>query len=129
MNAVTKYPCMWNNYCLIPSKIHDSGLNFHLAAAETEDGEADSRDETAITYGWQACPSLWSRRQLEYKLPGYSTVLKDSGFGLLRFQLSEVLENSFKHSQHHFGRFGKRPIHLNLNGDSLQCLRHRVTLS
>lgn len=42
-----------------------------------------------------------------------SIVLKESGFGLLRFQLSEVLEYSFKHSRHHFARFGKRLIHLN----------------
>lgn len=41
------------------------------------------------------------------------TVLKESGFGLLRFQLSEALEYSFKHSQPHFRRLGKHPIHLN----------------
>lgn len=51
MNTKTKYQCMLNSCSLIPFKIYYSGPKFHLVAVKTEDIEANSRDETNITYG------------------------------------------------------------------------------
>lgn len=90
---------------MIPLKIHESGLKFHLSDAKNGYMEDDATDETYPPDGREDSLNIGSQNN--------STVLKDSGLGLLTFQLSEVLEYFLKYSQPHFGRFGKRPIHLN----------------
>lgn len=38
-----------NNYCLIPRKMHESGLKFSLSAVKNDYMEADARDDTYMT--------------------------------------------------------------------------------
>lgn len=63
MEYNTEVSLCLNNYCLIPCKIHESGLKFSLSVAKNEYMEADARDETYMTL-------LIVEKTVEHRLPG-----------------------------------------------------------